>query len=221
MPPWIQTRWPEVGLPRRPVWATALTGLLLAAAMMRGFSAVVGSADSTGALAADVVVQRRAAALAGSALDKALTRRVDPGQVNLDLLLDMARSDLVVVPAPAASSRSALAAGPNPPLAMPLAGALLGTDASLPLPQAPRAQSRRDGALAAAHSGGAGGAEVGMAAAGRGRNDLGGSGGDPEALRAPVRRVVQLLRDNPVWIVGGVVLLLLLGTVVKVFGRRI
>jgi len=219
VPPWIQSCRPWADLPRWPVRASACAGLLWAAVLLPGFAAIVDSPDTPGALSADAMVQRGAAPLAGNALDKALTGHGAPGQVNLDLLLDMTRHDAAAL-ASTASVRPALAGRPNPTPSMPLAGALLGTEAGLPLTQAPRAQSPRDWALPPAHSRN-GGADVGMATVDAGPGDWAGSGVDPDAVRAPVRRVVQLLRDNQGWILGGVLVLVLLGIVVKVFGRRI
>ena len=219
MSPWIQSCRPWAALPRRAVGAAALAGLLLAMGVLPGFAAIVDSPDPPSTLAGDAAVPRVAPALAGNALDKALTGHPVPGQVNLDLLLDMTRSEAAAV-ASAAAVRPALAPGPNPTPAIPLSGALLGTEAGLPLPQTLRAESPRDWALQAAYSR-SGGAEVGMAAADGGPGDGAGSGIDPEAVRAPVRRVVQLLRDNQAWILGGAFVLVLLGIVVKVFGRRI
>ena len=218
MSPWIQSCRPWAVLLPPTARAVVLAGLWLAAVLLPGFAATVDSPDALGTRSADAALPRAATVLAGNALDKALTGHPVSGQVNLDLLLDMTRSGTASVAS--AAVRPAPAPGSNPARAIPLAGALLGTEASLPLPQAVPAPSPRDWALSVASSR-SGSAEVGIAAAGGGPGDWAGSGVDPDTVRAPIRRVVQLLRDNLAWMLGGAFVLVLLGIVIKVFGRRI
>ena len=176
----------------------ALVGLLMAAVPMPGFGAVVGSAG-----AADVMAVRSATASGAITLKNALTLNRTRDQDNLDLLLEMAGRQ------------------PGTPdgLALATAGALLGTDAGLPLPQTVRQRPLRDWEQAASDIGGGArgdprGLSVDRSGAPMPQADL-------RVLQEPLVRTAQLVRDNRAWLLGGLVLLVLLGAAVKVFSRRI
>ena len=176
----------------------ALVGLLMAAAPMPGFGAVVGSAG-----AADVMAVGSGTASGATTLGNALTFNRTRDQDNLDLLLEMSGRQ------PGTPDGSALAT----------ASALLGTDAGLPLPLTVRQRPLRDWEQAAGDiGGGARGDPRGLSVARSGAPV-------PEAglrvLREPLVRTAQWVRDNRAWLLGGLVLLVLLGAAVKVFSRRI
>ena len=176
----------------------ALVGLLMAAVPMPGFGAVVGSAG-----AADVMAVHSGTASGATTLRNALIFNRTRDQDNLDLLLEMSGRQ------PGAPDGSALAA----------ASALLGTDASLPLPQTVRQRPLRDWEQAAGDiGGGARGDRRGLSTDSRGAAV---PQADLRALQEPLRRTVQLVRDNRAWLLGGLVLLVLLGAAVKLFSRRI
>ena len=176
----------------------ALVGLLMAVAPMPGVGAVVGSAG-----AADVMAVRSGTATGATTLDNALTSNRTRDQDNLDLLLQMSGRQ------PVAAAGSALAT----------ASALLGTDASLPLPQTVRQRPLRDWEQAAGDIGG------GARGDPRGLNTDSSGAAVPQAdlrvLQEPLVRTAQLVRDNRAWMLGGLVLVVLLGAAVKVFSRRI
>jgi hypothetical protein len=231
LPPSFQPFWPGDPSPRRFTWVFAWVGLLLAAACLPGFGAVVGSADS-----ADVFVGRRAVASTGVTLDNALVAHRTGAQDSLDLLLQMptpvpGSPDGLVAPpraglqaaAPRAPAAAGAAARAEPSAALAAevaaAGALLGTEAGLPLPQFDQQRPARDWALAAALEGGGNfGGGNGLAADGSGSAV---STTDPRALQQPLLQLAQLLRDNRAWLLGGLLLLLLLGAAIKGFSRRI
>ena len=146
---------------------------------------------------------RSGTATGATTLDNALTSNRTRDQDNLDLLLQMSGRQ------PVAAAGSALAT----------ASALLGTDASLPLPQTVRQRPLRDWEQAAGDIGG------GARGDPRGLNTDSSGAAVPQAdlrvLQEPLVRTAQLVRDNRAWMLGGLVLVVLLGAAVKVFSRRI
>ena len=173
-------------------------GLLMAAVPMPGFGAVIGSAG-----AADVMAVGGGTASGASALKNALTLNRSRDQDNLDLLLEMSGRQ------PGTLDGSALAT----------ASALLGTDASLPLPQTVRQRPLRDWEQAADDTGGGAlgdprGPSVDRSGAPVPQADL-------RALQEPLLRTVQWVRDNRAWVLGALVLAVILGAAVKGFSRRI
>ena len=184
--------------PGRFIRGLALGGLLMAAVAGPGFAAVVGSAG-----VADAIAVRSGTATGATTLGNALTLNRTPDRDNLDLLLEMSGRQ------PGAPDGSALSA----------ASALLGTDASLPLPQTVRQSPLRDWEQAAGAIGV--GARGDTAELGGGRGDTLVPAADLRALQEPLLRTVQLVRDNRAWLLGALVLAVILGAAVKVFSRRI
>lgn len=216
LPPALQILQPDARQPRRSAGVEVSLGLLLAAAVMPGFGAVVGSTD-TGADFAG----RSGMVSAATTLDNALTAERTTGQDNLDLLLRTPRpepgtGDLLGM-SPRVGFAGAAAKAPAPNVAE--AGARLGTEASLPLLQSLRQQPQRDWAQLAGGVDGAGSGDGSRMAPDGSAMAVPTS--DLHALQAPLLQVVQLVRENRAWLLGGLVLLLLLGAAVKAFSRRI
>lgn len=198
MPSALQPVPPVDAPPGRFIRGLGLVGLLMAVAPMPGFGAVVGSAG-----AADAIAVRSGTATGATTLENALTLNRTRDQDNLDLLLQTSDRQ------PVAPAGSALAT----------ASALLGTDASLPLPQTVRQRPLRDWVQAAG--------DIGDGARGdpRGLSTVSSGAAVPQAdlraLQEPLLRTVQLVRDNRAWLLGALVLAVILGVAVKVFSRRI
>ena len=220
-------RWRDDHAQQRSTRGLAWVGLLLALTTMPGFGAVVGSTQT-----ADVFARPSVRLSTGVTLDNALVANRAGARDNLDLLLQMptaapGTADLSVAP-PRAGFRGATPRAPamvdgatraDTRAAVVAASALLGTDAGLALPQANQQRPPRDWTLEAA-GGGVASRDDGSGLA---ADDSGGAvpAADLRALQQPLLQLMQLLRDSRGWLLGGLVLLLLLGAVLKGLSRRI
>lgn len=179
-------------------------------------------------------------------LDKALTGSVATGGKNLDLLLEMQRSDTAEASQPvparpgAAPTPAAIAPAATTPAAktltaatLPQAGAppeqsalsqsnLLGSDAGLGTQPAATRNTEWAGAGGLA---GGGSTDAGAAGGRSGSMDDRGSGrqhdeADDGSLRFWPRHARDFIRDNREWLLGGIAGLLLLGAAARAYGSR-
>lgn len=179
-------------------------------------------------------------------LDKALTGSVATGGKNLDLLLEMQRSDTAEASQPvparpgAAPTPAAIAPAATTPAAktltaatLPQAGAppeqsalsqsnLLGSDASLGTQPAATRNTEWAGGGGLA---GGGSTDAGMAGGRSGSMDDRGSGrphdeADDGSFRFWSRHARDFIRDNREWLLGGIAGLLLLGAAARAYGSR-